>query len=301
MCTSWMPGEFGGAASVPPARPPRVRPLAGRTRGRRSWLPLPPPGPCDLHRRNRDRRHGYRPGPPWSSPGCPQLRPGLAAPRRPAGSALHHLRDRPPRPGRQRRQQRAHRPAGGPTTSPPSSTSPALTRSCSATPTADSSFLAHALRQPRRRSSSAPDPAGRPRRRRRSRPLEEAVQAGDLDQALALGLRNFLKFPDEAIEEFRQTPFSRPCRASMTPTWAREMRAMDSFGDDLTRFTTLNIPTLLVIGELSPLADRRLPPPAPGLARRPLRRDPRRSPRRLPHRPPRPRRRHHRLRRDLTD
>ncbi|WP_185070438.1 alpha/beta fold hydrolase [Nonomuraea jabiensis] len=27
---------------------------------------------------------------------------------------------------------------------------------------------------------------------------------------------------------------------------------MDSFGDDLTRFATLNIPTLLVIGERSP-------------------------------------------------
>ncbi|MET7519394.1 alpha/beta hydrolase [Streptomyces sp. NPDC005480] len=81
--------------------------------------------------------------------------------------------------------------------------------------------------------------------------FEEAVQAGDLDQALTLGLRNFLKFPDEAIEEFRQTPFWA-IRASMTPTWAREMRAMDGFGDDLTRFAALDIPTLLVIGELSP-------------------------------------------------
>lgn len=64
-------------------------------------------------------------------------------------------------------------------------------------------------------------------------------------------LRNFLKFPDEAIEEFRQTPFWA-IRASMTLTWDREMRAMDSFGDDLTSFATLTIPALLVIGELGP-------------------------------------------------
>ena len=30
------------------------------------------------------------------------------------------------------------------------------------------------------------------------------------------------------------------------------LRAMDSFGDDLARFAALDIPTLLVIGELSP-------------------------------------------------
>ncbi|TDU02542.1 pimeloyl-ACP methyl ester carboxylesterase [Streptomyces sp. 846.5] len=82
-------------------------------------------------------------------------------------------------------------------------------------------------------------------------PFEQAVRADDLDQALTLGLQNFLKFPDEAIEHFRTTPFWA-VRAAMTPTWAREMRAMDGFGDGLTRFTSLKTPTLLVIGEHSP-------------------------------------------------
>ncbi|MFI9173648.1 alpha/beta fold hydrolase [Streptomyces lincolnensis] len=82
-------------------------------------------------------------------------------------------------------------------------------------------------------------------------PFEEAVQKGDLDLALVLGLRNFLKLPEEAIEAFRREPVWS-VRASMTPTWAREVRAMDAFGDDLERFARLETPTLLVVGELSP-------------------------------------------------
>jgi pimeloyl-ACP methyl ester carboxylesterase len=81
--------------------------------------------------------------------------------------------------------------------------------------------------------------------------FEQAVAAGDLDHALTLGLRNFLKLPDEAITAFRQDVVWS-VRASMTPTWAREVRAMDAYGDDLQRFATTDTPTLLIIGELSP-------------------------------------------------
>lgn len=84
-------------------------------------------------------------------------------------------------------------------------------------------------------------------------PFERAVEDGDLDRALTLGVRNFLKMPEEAIEEFRHSPVW--CvRASMTPTWAREVRAIDTFGDGLDRFARLDTPTLLVVGELSPPA-----------------------------------------------
>jgi pimeloyl-ACP methyl ester carboxylesterase len=82
-------------------------------------------------------------------------------------------------------------------------------------------------------------------------PFEQAVRDGDLDHALTLGLRNFLKLPQEAIEVFRRDPVWS-VRASLTPTWAREVRAMDAFGDDLKRFAALETSTLLVIGELSP-------------------------------------------------
>lgn len=83
--------------------------------------------------------------------------------------------------------------------------------------------------------------------------FEDAVAQGDLEHALALGTRNFLGMPDAVIDEFRASPvWSR--RASMTPNWAREVRAIDAFGDDLDRFAALTAPTLLVTGELSPPA-----------------------------------------------
>lgn len=82
-------------------------------------------------------------------------------------------------------------------------------------------------------------------------PFEQAVAEGDLEHALTLGTQNFLRMPEEAIEEFRLSPVWST-RASMTPTWAREVRAIDAFGDDLDRFTSLTTPTLLITGELSP-------------------------------------------------
>jgi pimeloyl-ACP methyl ester carboxylesterase len=82
-------------------------------------------------------------------------------------------------------------------------------------------------------------------------PYEELVADGDFEKALAFGLRNFLRMPDEAIEAFRASPVWA-ARASMAPTWARELRAIDGFGDDLDRFARITSPTLLVTGELSP-------------------------------------------------
>jgi pimeloyl-ACP methyl ester carboxylesterase len=68
---------------------------------------------------------------------------------------------------------------------------------------------------------------------------------------LTLGLRTFLKLPPEAVETLRQAP-GWPALASMTPTGAREVHAMDHFGDDLDRFAAVTTATLLVVGELSP-------------------------------------------------
>jgi pimeloyl-ACP methyl ester carboxylesterase len=69
--------------------------------------------------------------------------------------------------------------------------------------------------------------------------------------ALTLGLRTFLKLPPEDIETMRQTP-GWPGLASVTPTWAREVHAMDHFGHDLDRFAAVTTATLLVVGEFSP-------------------------------------------------
>ena len=82
-------------------------------------------------------------------------------------------------------------------------------------------------------------------------PFERAVDEGDLDGALTLGLRHFIKMDEPVIGMIRSTPLWAP-RAALTPTWGRELRAIDAFGADLARFGALTMPTLLIIGELSP-------------------------------------------------
>jgi pimeloyl-ACP methyl ester carboxylesterase len=82
-------------------------------------------------------------------------------------------------------------------------------------------------------------------------PFERAVHDGDLDLALTLGLRHFVRLSDPMIEMVRSTPLWSP-RAALTPSWCRELRAIDGFGADLDRFAALTIPTLLITGEHTP-------------------------------------------------
>jgi pimeloyl-ACP methyl ester carboxylesterase len=82
-------------------------------------------------------------------------------------------------------------------------------------------------------------------------PYEEAIREGDLDRALTLGMVNFVKMPQPAIDGMRQEPVW-PALASMAPSWPREIQAIDDFGDDLARFAAIDIPVLLIVGELSP-------------------------------------------------
>jgi pimeloyl-ACP methyl ester carboxylesterase len=57
--------------------------------------------------------------------------------------------------------------------------------------------------------------------------------------------------PDDAIAALRQQPiWSR--LAAMTPSWIREIRAIDQFGSDLKRFRAVSVPVLLIVGEASP-------------------------------------------------
>lgn len=96
-----------------------------------------------------------------------------------------------------------------------------------------------------------PVPVGGPVAGEALAPFERAVHDDDLDLALTLGLRYFIKVPDDVIEMIRSTPLWAP-RAALTPTWGRELRAIDAFGADLNRFAALTMPTLLITGELSP-------------------------------------------------
>lgn len=96
---------------------------------------------------------------------------------------------------------------------------------------------------------------------------EQAVADGDLDLALTIGLREFVRVPEEGIGPFRQHP-EWAVRASQVPGWIRELKATDAFGDGLDRFAKLKIPTLMIVGAVSPpwLVDvsRRLHGAVPG-------------------------------------
>ena len=81
--------------------------------------------------------------------------------------------------------------------------------------------------------------------------FEDFVEAGNLDEAFEHGLRTFLGLPDHAIDAFRRSPLWAP-RAALTPTWGREVRAIDTFDSDLARFSALNLPTMLLVGQHSP-------------------------------------------------
>ena len=96
-----------------------------------------------------------------------------------------------------------------------------------------------------------PVPVGGPVAGEALAPFERAVHDDDLDLALTLGLRHFIKIPEPMIELIRGTPLWAP-RAALTPTWGRELRAIDAFGADVERFGALKSPTLLITGELSP-------------------------------------------------
>jgi pimeloyl-ACP methyl ester carboxylesterase len=84
---------------------------------------------------------------------------------------------------------------------------------------------------------------------------ERAAQAGDADRALALGLREFVGMPAAAVDLMRGQPIWTRL-TSMVPSWPREIRALDDYltnlGGDLGQFSTLDVPVLLLTGELSP-------------------------------------------------
>jgi pimeloyl-ACP methyl ester carboxylesterase len=92
-----------------------------------------------------------------------------------------------------------------------------------------------------------------------------AVAAGDPDRALAIGLREFVRMPDEAIAGLRGQPIWARL-SGMTPGWAREIAALDDYcadlAGDLGRYATVPVPVLLLLGAVSPpwltAASRRL-------------------------------------------
>jgi pimeloyl-ACP methyl ester carboxylesterase len=88
-------------------------------------------------------------------------------------------------------------------------------------------------------------------------PYRTAVEIGDLDQALNIGLLHFAHEKPENIAFLRQTPVWS-AMAALTPTWVRELQEIDHLEPDLTRYEKLTMPILLLLGTESaehPLRD----------------------------------------------
>jgi len=79
----------------------------------------------------------------------------------------------------------------------------------------------------------------------------KAIETGDLDGALALGLNKFAGVPSEQIQALRRSPFWSKM-AAFAPSWVREVEAIEQLGPDLSRYRDLLVPTLLLSGTRSP-------------------------------------------------
>jgi pimeloyl-ACP methyl ester carboxylesterase len=84
-----------------------------------------------------------------------------------------------------------------------------------------------------------------------------AVETGDLDAALELGLAKFVGLPPQQISAMHASLMWAHLR-SLAPTWTRELEAIDGLTASAERFAALACPTLLLLGSDSaphPLRD----------------------------------------------
>ena len=78
-------------------------------------------------------------------------------------------------------------------------------------------------------------------------PYRIAVAAGQLDDALTTGLRDIVRRSADEIAAIRATPLWSKM-AALTPTWTRELEAIDRLPPSLARYAQLSAPTLLLLG-----------------------------------------------------
>ncbi|MET7303465.1 alpha/beta hydrolase [Embleya sp. NPDC005575] len=80
---------------------------------------------------------------------------------------------------------------------------------------------------------------------------EAALDAGDPDRALTIGLTHFVRLPDRHIDGYRRTA-DWAVKAARTPLWTREVRALDALDPDPRPYAAIDVPTLLLTGQASP-------------------------------------------------
>ena len=82
-------------------------------------------------------------------------------------------------------------------------------------------------------------------------PYVRAIEDGDPDRALELGLARFPRLPAETITGLR-TSRGWPRLRAMAKSWIRELEAMDALSADVEPYRALSFPSMLLVGELSP-------------------------------------------------
>ena len=79
----------------------------------------------------------------------------------------------------------------------------------------------------------------------------ELIGRGEPDEALAFFLREGPEVPDEMIAALRSTPVW-PQMVEVAPTLTRELHAIGRIDADFERYRGIAVPTLLLVGRLSP-------------------------------------------------
>ncbi len=82
-------------------------------------------------------------------------------------------------------------------------------------------------------------------------PYCHAMRDGRFDEALEIGLKEFIRLPLDHVETMRDTAaWSR--LSSLMSAWPRELEAMDAIASDVEMYAAIKCPTLLVRGTRSP-------------------------------------------------
>jgi pimeloyl-ACP methyl ester carboxylesterase len=82
-------------------------------------------------------------------------------------------------------------------------------------------------------------------------PYARAVAEGDLDKALEFGLAAFPRMTPAAIAALR-TSKAWPRLRPLARSWIRELEEMDRQSPDLTHYSALACPSMLLVGSMSP-------------------------------------------------
>jgi pimeloyl-ACP methyl ester carboxylesterase len=81
--------------------------------------------------------------------------------------------------------------------------------------------------------------------------MQALIDDGKLEAALELFMREVVKMPEYELKEYRQLP-AWNVRIQLAPTVPREMTIDQTYSFDSEKFTTMQIPTLLLLGGDSP-------------------------------------------------